>query len=121
MGLHADNGTPMGDAMSDVLYSMPVTRCVLVSDGAPNNVTQVYEIAQMYQEAQIPIDCVHIGHSASGEDVLQKIAELTGGKFVKFTNISSFAGAFKYLSPGLYGMLTSGAVTADELGAREIK
>jgi uncharacterized protein YegL len=121
LGQHADNGTPMADAMQDILYGMPITRAVMVSDGAPNDTPRVYELAHMYQEAQIPIDCVHIGHSSSGEDVLQKVAEITGGKFIKFTDIASFAGAFKYLTPGLYGMLTSGAISAQELGAREIK
>lgn len=121
LGMHADDGTPMAEAMQDVLLSMPATRCVLISDGAPNDRQPCFDAAFLYKEAQIPIDCIHIGYSSSGEDVLARIAEITGGKFIKFTDVAQLVGGLKYLTPAMYGMLTSGAVDASEIGAREIK
>lgn len=120
-GLRAAGGTPMAESMNYVLNAMPATRCVLVSDGAPDYEPPCYEAATMYREAGIPIDCIHIGSSAAGEEVLQKIADMTGGKFIKFTDVNQLVGGLKYLTPSMYGMLTSGAVTAEDIGAREIK
>jgi Mg-chelatase subunit ChlD len=121
LGLQAHGGTPMAEAMENVLLTQPASRCVLVSDGAPDSEPDAYTIASQYREARIPVDCVHIGHSSGGEDCLKKIAEMTGGKYIKFSDINNLVGSFKYLSPAMYGILTSGSITAEELGANEIK
>ena len=121
LGLSAGGGTPMADSMNRVLTSVPLTRGILVSDGQPDNPNAVLETARMYAEAQIPIDCLHIGDYDGGKELLQQVAEITGGKFLKFTDMNSLVSAFKYLTPAMYGMLTSGAVDAAELGAKELK
>jgi uncharacterized protein YegL len=121
MSLQSYGSTPMARAMDFVLNTYSITRGVLVSDGQPDSEELAYQSAAQYKEAGIPIDCVHIGDSAQGESVLQRIAETTGGQFIKFTDINSFAKSFKYLTPAYYAQLTSGNVTAAQLGAREIK
>jgi len=119
--LSACGSTPMDKAMQYVLEHYSLTRCVLVSDGEPDNELRVHELAQLYREAQLPCDCVHIGASARGEACLRRVAEVTGGQYIKFTDIASFSRSFKYLTPAFYGQLTSGSVTAAQLGATEIK
>lgn len=121
MSLHASGSTPMADAMDYVLNTYSLTRCVLVSDGQPDSEANAYSVAESYREAGIMCDCVHIGDSPSGEECLKRIAELTGGQFIKFTDINAFARSFKYLTPAYYAQLTAGAVTAADLGARELK
>lgn len=121
MSIPAYGGTPMADALDYVLASYSITRGVLVSDGQPDSEAAAYAIAEQYKAAEIPVDCVHIGHSDGGERVMQRIAEMTGGKFIKFTDIASFAKNFKYLTPTYYAQLTSGSVSATQLGAREVK
>jgi uncharacterized protein YegL len=119
--LRAAGGTPMAQHMKYVLDSYSLTRAVLVSDGQPDNESAVFDQAACYAEAGLPCDCVHIGNSTSGEDVLRRVAEITGGQFIKFTDIASFSRSFKYLTPAYYAQLTSGTATAAMLGATEIK
>lgn len=119
--LQAAGGTPMAGAMDFVLNSYSLTRCVLVSDGEPDSDSAAYDIAAQYREAGLPCDCVHIGASTGGEQCLRRIAEVTGGQYIKFTDINSFAKSFKYLTPAYYAMLCSGNVSAAALGAKEIK
>jgi Mg-chelatase subunit ChlD len=119
--LHAAGGTPMAGALTYVLSSYSLTRCVLVSDGQPDSESTTYAVAAEYREAGLPCDCVHIGDSTQGEECLRRIAEVTGGQYIKFTNIQSFARSFKYLTPAYYAQLTSGSVSAAQLGATEIK
>ena len=119
--LRANGSTPMHDALETILKKNSLTRGVLVSDGEADSPSDALRIAEQWCEASIQIDCVHIGDQAKGEALLKQIAEMTGGIFIKFENVSSFAKSFKYLSPGYYAMLTSGQVTAEELGAKEIK
>lgn len=121
MSIPASGGTPMAAALEYVLRTYSITRGVLVSDGQPDSEAAAYLVAEQYKTAEIPVDCVHIGQSVSGEACLQRIAEMTGGKFIKFTDIQSFAKNFKYLTPAYYAQLTSGAVDAAQLGAREVK
>jgi len=121
MLLTANSNTPMARAMDYVLNTYSITRAVLVSDGEPDASEPCYDTAQQYREAGIMIDCVHIGHSTSGEACLRRIAELTGGQYIKFTDVTSFSKSFKYLTPAFYGILTSGGVDAEMLGAKEIK
>ena len=51
----------------------------------------------------------------------RKIASETGGIFIKFSDVNAFSKAFGYLTPSYRAMLTSGSVSASELGAKEIK
>jgi len=119
--LTSHGSTPMAEAMDFVLQTYSLTRAVLVSDGQPDSEESVYEVASRYREASLPCDCVHIGDSTDGEACLRKVAEMTGGQYIKFTDITSFSRSFKYLTPAFYGQLTSGGVTAAQLGAKEIK
>jgi len=119
--LNANGSTPMANAMDYVLNSYSITRGVIVSDGQPDSEAAVYESVEHYRGAEIPVDCVHIGHDTHGEACLRRVAETTGGQFIKFTDIASFSKSFKYLTPRYYAMLTGGHVTAAELGAKELK
>lgn len=119
--LHATGGTPMHEAMSSSLARVPMTRAVIVSDGdADGGGYAAIDQARQYAQAEIPVDCVHIGDSSAGEETLKTIAHMTGGLFIKFTDVSNFANNFKYLAPAFRAMLTSGKVDARALGAREI-
>ncbi len=113
--------TPMGETMDYVLRSYPVTRAILVSDGEPTDGSASLDCAKHYAESETPVDCVHIGESSQGEEHLKRIAEMTGGVYIKFTDVGAFGKAFKYLTPGFRGMLTSGQVTASDIGATEVK
>jgi uncharacterized protein YegL len=121
MMLRAGGGTPMAVAMRYAVSTYSLTRAVLVSDGDADNSIAALREAETYKEAGVPCDCVHIGQSAGGEETLKEIARVTGGMFMKFTDVSSFAKNFRYLTPAFYAQLTSGSVTAAQLGAKEIK
>jgi hypothetical protein len=121
MMLRAGGGTPMSAAMKYAVGTYSLTRAVIVSDGDADNATAAISEAATYKEAGIPCDTVHIGQSAGGEETLKEIARVTGGMFMKFTDVSSFAKNFRYLTPAFYAQLTSGSVTAAQLGAKEIK
>jgi Mg-chelatase subunit ChlD len=121
MTIPACGGTPMANAMDYVLNSYSITRGVIVSDGQPDSEQAAYGVAEHYKAAEIPIDCVHIGADAGGEACLRRIAEMTSGKFIKFTDIASFAKSFKYLTPAFYAQLSDGSMSAALLGAKEVK
>ena len=121
MMLQAEGCTPMARAMDYVINTYSITRGVLVSDGEPDSTQACYDTASQYREAGIMIDCVHIGDSTSGEACLRRIAELTGGQYIKFTDVNSFSKSFKYLTPAFYGILTSGGLSASDIGAKELK
>jgi len=134
----AGGNTPMRHCVEAALGKVPMTRGVIVSDGEATDWrfhddragmevwldeklgTHPDELLAKYKEAGIPIDCVHISTDSGGEALLRKIAETTGGLFIKFTDVSAFAQAFGYLAPGFRAMLTDGRVSASELGAREV-
>ena len=121
MSIDAEGSTPLHEAMDYVLMTYSVTRGVVVSDGNADLPSLALDCAGRFAEAGIPLDCVHIGTSDYGADLLKQIAERTGGKFIKFTDINAFASNFKYLTPAFYAQLTSGSVSAAALGAKEIK
>ncbi len=121
MGLLASGSTPMAQAMERMISTQPVTRCVLLSDGQPDSEERAYAQAESFKEAAVPVDCVHIGHGSYGEDVLRKIAEMTGGIYIKFSNTENFAKFFSYLTPTGRLRLTSGEVSAEQIGADEIR
>lgn len=118
MGLSAGGGTPMSDAMTSVIGSVPLTRGILISDGCADNPALAKEIALQYAEQETCVDCVHIGDDSFGEDLLKEIAKLTGGAYIKFTDIGSFAKSFAYLTPAKRGELK--AAIAGLLGAKEV-
>lgn len=127
-GLSAGGGTPMHACLTHCL-AKPMTRGIIVSDGGAtdwggfdyNNESKPDDLLKKYKEKRIPIDCVHIGGSTSGEELLRRIALETGGIYLKFTDVSAFSTAFAYLTPGYRAMLTSGAVNAEKLGAKEVR
>ena len=121
MSIEAQGSTPLHEAMDFVLMTYSVTRGVIVSDGNADSPSLALDCAGRFAEAGIPVDTVHIGTSSCGEDLLKQIAERTNGKFIKFTDIASFAKNFKYLTPVFYAQLTSGSITATQLGAKEVK
>jgi Mg-chelatase subunit ChlD len=134
-GLSASGNTPMKACVERCLEKIPMTRGIIVSDGeatdwydAVYNFDDVEEpqkqpkdnILSKYKSADIPIDCVHIGDSSSGEERLRRIAKETGGIYLKFTDVNAFASAFAYLTPGYRAMLTDGRMSADQIGAKEV-
>jgi uncharacterized protein YegL len=115
--------TPMSEAMETALQNIPMTRGVIVSDGQADSPGLAIEQARTYKEVGIPIDTVHIGRSDAGEETLKTIAEITGGIYIKFTNVTEFAKNFKWLSPQLRSTLL-GLPSKDRaklLGAEEVK
>lgn len=117
MGLKADGGTPMSAAMAYCLRTYPkMTRAILISDGQPNDSPMF--VVQGYKSSKIPIDTVHIGEAIGGEEVLKEISEATGGLFVKFKDVKSFAGAFAFLLPETREQAASLFLTS---GANEVR
>lgn len=134
----ASGNTPMRSCVAGSLEKIPMTRGIIVSDGEATDWyhedqssnyafdVKVKEtdkgdsLLNLYKKASIPIDCVHIGDSTSGEELLRCIAKETGGIYLKFTDVSAFANAFSYLTPGYRAQLTNGSVSAEQLGAKEV-
>lgn len=113
MGLKADGGTPMTDAMEYCLKNYKATRAIIISDGQPND-EPGEELLTQYKRNEIPVDTVHVGLSNMGEDCLKRIAEVTGGIYVKFKDVKQFSTAFAFLLPATRSeaatlLLTSGA------------
>jgi Mg-chelatase subunit ChlD len=136
LGLTHGGGTPLRQCVETALEEVPMTRGVIVSDGGAtdwrNSADRDDEfvldlkpegdtLLAKYKDLNIPLDCVHISSGSDGEDLLKRIAKATGGIFMKFTDVSAFSKAFGYLTPSYRAMLTSGSVSASDLGAREIK
>lgn len=117
----AGGDTPLYDCLGRIITNLTPTRVVLVSDGAPTDSGSDELVIGQYIESKIPIDCVHIGDSSSGEEVLKSIAERTGGLYIKFTDTNALTSGLSYLTPGSRALLTSGQVSASQLGAREVK
>jgi hypothetical protein len=136
----ASGSTPMQECVQRVLTQVPLTRGVIVSDGEATDwhdftrddpfqddgppkvvLPQGEALLKTYKEQGIPIDCVHIGDSTSGESLLRRIAATTGGLYLKFTDVSAFANSFGFLTPGYRAQLTDGSLSAGQLGAKELK
>src|SRR6266702_284418 len=126
--IEAKGDTPMRRCVESCLEKVPMTRGIIVSDGEATDWRQEYdeddgdgpefvkksndELLTKYKKAQTPIDCVHIGDSTSGEELLRRIARETGGIYLKFTDVSAFANAFGFLTPSYRAQLTDGSVDA---------
>ncbi len=136
MGLDASGGTPLHGCLTKSIEDVAMTRGVIVSDGGAtdwdrysyrpdedekNVEDKADAILNIYKEQSIPLDCVHISTSDDGEVLLRRIASVTGGIFMKFTDVNAFSKAFGFLAPSQRMMLTDGSVTAKQLGAKEIK
>ncbi len=132
--IEATGNTPMRRCVESCLEKVPMTRGIIVSDGEATDwrdfdfeqaegegIPNSRDILVKYKTAQIPIDCVHIGDSTSGEELLRRIAKETGGIYLKFTDVSAFANNFGFLTPGYRAQLTEGRVSASELGATEVR
>lgn len=132
--LNASGSTPMQACVQRVLTQIPLTRGVLVSDGEATDwrgsrydddeetqAPREDKLLATYKEQGIPIDCVHIGSSSSGEELLRRIAKETGGLYLKFTDVSAFSTAFGFLTPSYRAQLTDGSIDAKTLGAKELK
>lgn len=117
--LIAWGGTPLAPCLERVLEQIPLTRGVVVSDGEAPNYADCITAADRYKVAEVSLDCVHIGASERGEGLLKAIASKTGGLYVKFDNLQSFARSFKLLTPASRFILTNGNAAA--LGAKELK
>jgi len=127
--LQAHGDTPMHRVVSDAIGSLPMTRGLLVSDGGASDWGHWHDkdtfegdtILEQYKAAGIPIDCVHIGQGTDGEALLRRIAEKTGGIFIKFKDTGNFAKAFKFLAPANRALLGDGRKLLKELGADEVR
>lgn len=119
--LDADGGTPLADAMGYLIENEQFTHAVIISDGQANNLREAEICAQQFKEKKITCDCVHIGASQDGEALLKHIAEITGGAYIKFTDVSQFAKAFSYLSPAKRAQLTAHKNPIALLGCNEVK
>jgi hypothetical protein len=131
-GMIASGNTPMRSCVQGSLEKIPMTRGIIVSDGEAtdwrfqerlslDSCKVDNSILKLYKKAGIPLDCVHIGDSSSGEELLRRIAKETGGIYLKFTDVSAFANSFGFLTPSYRAQLTNGTVSAEELGAKELK
>jgi hypothetical protein len=100
MGVRSLGSTPMGEGLANTLEYHKPTRAMLVSDGEQTDGDAAFEKAKTYREQNIIVDCFHIGDSKRGEETLQKIAEITGGMYFKFTDVQAFSKSLHYLLPG---------------------
>lgn len=119
--LTPDGSTPMADAMGYCFESEQFSHGVLISDGCPDNGPEVLSLAEQYKMKKITIDAVHIGNDRSGESLMKRVAEITGGAYIKFTDVSSFAKAFQFLAPAKRGFLQAHNNPVALLGAAEVK
>lgn len=116
MRLKAGGGTPMSAAMRYCVNSYEMTRAILISDGQPDSIPT--DEIQLFKRQEVPIDTVHIGDGTAGEDCLKDISQATGGLFVKFKDVKSFASAFAYLLPETRSQAASLFLTS---GASEVR
>jgi Mg-chelatase subunit ChlD len=118
MSFEASGGTPMSEAMEYSFQNCKMTRGIIISDGQPDSSERCKNWARSFKEKEIPLDCIHIGDSSSGEELLKSLSEITGGLFVKFKDTSSFAQAMHFLLPETRSEAAKLFLTA---GANEVK
>jgi len=123
IGISTLGDTPIGEGMSHALEYHSPSRCMLISDGEATDGEASLRQAERYKSKEILCDCVHIGDSKAGEERLKRIAEITGGMYMKFKDVQSFSQNFHYLLPAeratIAGMLPS--EVSNLLGADEVK
>lgn len=97
------------------------TRVIIISDGEPTDgdpcddtgiqsedryeVSSGAPVITLYIARKIPIDCIHISNSTKGEELMKRIAKLTGGHYIKFRSVSNMVEAMSYLLPQNRGAL----------------
>lgn len=123
IGVSSLGSTPMSEGMNNALDNHSPTRCMLISDGEADGGDNYKGAAERMKARSIICDCIHIGESSGGEATLKLIAEITGGMYMKFKDVSSFSQNFHYLLPEsratIAGMLPY--ERANLLGATESK
>jgi len=115
--------TPMASGMSNTLEYHSPTRCMLISDGEQTDGDAPFQVAQQFRDKSVVVDTFHIGSSKSGEETLKKIAEITGGMYFKFTDVTAFSENLHHLLPGSRETLAQlpESTRANLLGADTIK
>jgi hypothetical protein len=121
--IDATGGTPMDEPLDFVIHEWTsVTHGIIISDGCPDSEQAALAAAQLYKEKGVKLDTVHIGDKDErGESLMKKIAELTGGVYIKFSNVKNFAENFKFLTPQHRLTLTTSKNPIALLGAADVK
>ena len=99
IGASTLGSTPMSEGMYGALDNHSPTRAMLISDGDHDSSDDPFRAAEKYKSKEIIVDTVHIGNSTRGEEALKRIAAITGGLYIKFKDVSSFATSFHWLLP----------------------
>jgi Mg-chelatase subunit ChlD len=120
-GIEPTGSTPMHEPLNFVLDEWPITHGIVVSDGSPDSHDDVLDSAKRYKAKGIKVDAVHIGQDHGGEELMKSLAEITGGIYIKFTDVKAFAESFKYLTPKHRLTLTTSKNPIALLGAADVK
>lgn len=112
--IEATGGTPLVQKLLQMMRNENIKRAIVFSDGSPNN-TYLGEVIPLSKEKKIPVDTVYIGPDLDTPiSFMRGLAEATGGVFLHFDpKKTNFRTAFKYLTPGYYGMLSSSSFRND--------
>lgn len=129
--IFATGGTPIYGKLDTLITNEPITRAVLFSDGGPTDsslltaqedtwgyTNKPKEVAigtiKKYTDKEIPIDTIFIGldDTSNGYKEMKKIAELTGGVFIHFKDVTSLASNLKYLAPRYRALLANADIKA---------
>lgn len=128
--LQATGGTPIYGILDLLITTEDITRAVLFSDGSPTDssilthgnegslwASKPREVAigtlKKYTDKEIPIDTIFIGNAGStGYNEMKKIAEITNGTFIHFTDSNSLASGLKYLAPKYRALLANPDIKA---------
>jgi uncharacterized protein YegL len=108
-GIKATGGTPLWGILGKMLRESKLTRGIIFSDGGATD--EEGDEINYAREHSIKIDTVFIGHG-SDNAVLQRIAECTGGVYLKFDSTTTFGKQLKYLSPKYVALLANADLKA---------
>lgn len=99
----ATGSTPLLPTLENMIDTESLTRAIVFSDGSPDTEAGFEKVVAKCKEKSIPVDTVFISGSYASEyaeQFMRKLAEATGGIFMKFeAGKGTFKGAFKYLAP----------------------
>lgn len=113
--IEPDGGTPLLPTLDKMLDENKLTRAIAFSDGMADD-TQLELIVAKCLNLKVPVDTVYIGNANSTAPIefMKRLAEMTGGVFLLFDPAKmNFRTAFKYLSPGYYGLLADKSFVTD--------
>jgi hypothetical protein len=119
--IEPSGSTPMHEPLEFVIDEWPITHGIVVSDGSPDERSLVLAAAQRYKAKGVKVDAVHIGADHGGEELMKQLAEITGGIYIKFTDVKAFAESFKFLTPKYRLQLTTSKNPTLLLNAAEVK